>query len=78
MSKPKTASTSFNENFLVLQRNAERLREEKDLDIDSLVPLVEESAKAYQVCKARIEAVKQALEAHLQGDSDTHDADSPL
>lgn len=69
MSKAKTTN-GFNDNFLILQRNAERLREEKDLDIDSLVPLVEESARAYQVCKARIEAVKQALEAHLQsGDS---------
>ncbi|HEX5277784.1 MAG TPA: exodeoxyribonuclease VII [Fluviicoccus sp.] len=66
MSKAKTAGNSFNDNFLVLQRNAERLREEKDLDIDSLVPLVEESARAYQLCKARIDAVKQALEAHLQ------------
>ncbi len=65
MSKSKPTA-SFNEHYLILQRNAERLREEQDLDIDSLVPLVEESAKAYQVCKARIEAVRQALEAHLQ------------
>jgi exodeoxyribonuclease VII small subunit len=64
-------SKSFHDNFQTLQRNAERLREEKELDIDALVPLVEESAKAYQACKARIDAVKQALEAHLQGETET-------
>ena len=58
---------SFNKNFEILQRNAEALRDDDNLDIDSLIPLVEESTKAYQVCKSRIEEVKLALSKHLQG-----------
>lgn len=76
MSKTKAATTGFNDNFRILQRNAERLREETEVDIDTLVPLVEESARAYQECKARIEAVKKALEAHLQQGEESLPEDS--
>lgn len=56
---------SFNESFKILQQNAERLRGNGEMDIDALVPLVEESTKAYQICKTRIEAVKAALAKHV-------------
>lgn len=56
---------SFNSNFAILQRNAERLRGNGEMDIDALVPLVEQSTKAYQICKKRIEAVKAALSKHV-------------
>ena len=62
MADPK----SFNENYRLLQANADKLRKQEELDIDALVPIVEESAKAYQVCKERIAAVRQALDKHLQ------------
>lgn len=69
MSKNNAMKDSFQANFDILLKNAERLREEKELDIDSLVPLVEESTRAYQACKQRIDAVRAALSAHL-GESD--------
>jgi exodeoxyribonuclease VII small subunit len=50
----------------MLQANAEKLYWQDDLDIDSLVPIVEESAKAYAVCKERIAAVRAALAQHLK------------
>jgi exodeoxyribonuclease VII small subunit len=56
---------SFNENFAILQKNAEKLRNNTEMDIDALVPLVEASTKSYQICKARIEAVKAALSKHV-------------
>ncbi|MEC4723564.1 MULTISPECIES: exodeoxyribonuclease VII small subunit [Noviherbaspirillum] len=56
----------FNAAYKILQANAEKLRRQDDLDIDSLVPIVEESAKAYQVCKERIAAVRAALQEHLK------------
>lgn len=56
---------SFNDAFQVLQRNAETLRRQTEPDIDRLVPLVEESLQAYAICKQRLEAVRQALEAQL-------------
>jgi len=58
----------FNAAYKILQTNAEKLRRQDDLDIDSLVPIVEESAKAYQVCKERIAAVRAALQEHLKDD----------
>ena len=56
----------FNAAYKMLQINAEKLRRQDDLDIDSLVPIVEESAKAYAVCKERIAAVRAALAQHLK------------
>jgi exodeoxyribonuclease VII small subunit len=56
----------FNAAYKSLQVNAAKLRNQEDLDIDSLVPIVEESAAAYRVCKERIAAVRSALEQHLK------------
>jgi exodeoxyribonuclease VII small subunit len=59
----------FNAAYKILQTNAEKLRRQDDLDIDGLVPIVEESAKAYQVCKERIAVVRAALQEHLKEDT---------
>jgi exodeoxyribonuclease VII small subunit len=56
----------FNAAYKTLQSNAEKLRRQEDLDIDSLVPIVQESATAYAVCKERIAAVRAALQEHLK------------
>jgi exodeoxyribonuclease VII small subunit len=56
----------FNAAYKTLQANAEKLRRQDDLDIDSLVPIVQESAAAYAVCKERIAAVRAALQEHLK------------
>lgn len=56
----------FNAAYKTLQTNAEKLRRQEDLDIDSLVPIVQESAAAYAVCKERIAAVRAALQEHLK------------
>lgn len=60
------ASTGFNDAYKTLQANAEILRAQGDLDIDRLVPIVQQSAQAYQVCKDRIAAVREALQEHLK------------
>jgi exodeoxyribonuclease VII small subunit len=56
----------FNAAYKTLQSNAEKLRRQEDLDIDSLVPIVQESAAAYAICKERIAAVRTALQEHLK------------
>lgn len=61
--------TGFNAAYKTLQANAEKLRKQEDLDIDSLVPIVQESAAAYTICKERIAAVRAALQEHLKEDS---------
>lgn len=69
MADTTTTTTGFNEAYKTLQTNAERLRQQEDLDIDSLVPIVQQSAQAYEICKQRIAAVRAALKEHLKEDS---------
>jgi exodeoxyribonuclease VII small subunit len=59
---------SFNQAYGVLKANADKLRNQQDLDIDALVPLVDESSKAFAICRDRIQAVKAALAEHLRID----------
>ncbi|MDB5728469.1 MAG: hypothetical protein JWQ00_1674 [Noviherbaspirillum sp.] len=65
------AEAGFNAAYKTLQTNAEKLRKQEDLDIDSLVPIVEQSAAAYRICKDRIAAVRLALQEHLKEDAST-------
>ena len=66
-------SQSYKENYDKLRQIAERLNQPDELDIDELVPLVDEAAKAYQACKKRIEAVEKALSVKLGKLEDEHD-----
>ncbi len=56
---------NFTNNYQKLNDIAKKLRTQEEPDIDALVPMVEEATKAYQACKQRIEAVKQALQEHF-------------
>ncbi len=56
---------TFREAYGVLQRHSETLRNQREPNIDDLLTIVTESVQAYQVCKARIDAVEQALEKAL-------------
>jgi exodeoxyribonuclease VII small subunit len=49
------------------------LSNQQEPDIDQLLPLVEESIKAYNICKARLEAVQQALEKQIGAVASEHD-----
>jgi exodeoxyribonuclease VII small subunit len=59
------AAKSFKDNFGVLQRHAETLRNQREPNIDDLLTIVTESVAAYKVCVQRIDAVEQALEQAL-------------
>jgi exodeoxyribonuclease VII small subunit len=59
------AAKSFKDNFGVLQRHAETLRNQREPNIDDLLTIVTESVTAYKVCVQRIDAVEQALEQAL-------------
>ncbi|MBN6739622.1 exodeoxyribonuclease VII small subunit [Acidithiobacillus sp. MC6.1] len=58
-------SESFQKNFVILKEVALTLRNQKEPDIDSLVPLVEKATAAYQACMSRIDAVEKMLESKL-------------
>lgn len=53
---PDTAS--FNKNYKVLKDTADWLSQQKEPDIDQLVPKVESAMQAYKVCKTRLDAVQ--------------------
>ncbi len=64
---------SFKENYQKLQEIAQKLSQSQEVDIDELVPMVDEATRAYNLCKSRIEAVEEALNQRLEQDDD-HDS----
>lgn len=68
------SSDSFKANYAKLQEIAQKLSNTEEVDIDELVPMVDEATRAYQLCKSRIEAVENALNKRLDTDSDNSTA----
>lgn len=66
------AEKNFKQAYGVLQKHAETLRNQQEPNIDDLLTIVTESVEAYQVCKARIDAVEKALEQALSGAELSH------
>lgn len=58
-------SESFKQNYEVLQTIANQLTNSQNVDIDQLVPMVDQATKAYQNCKSRLDAVEKALAKRL-------------
>lgn len=56
---------NFTENYQTLQNIANRLSNSGEVDIDELIPMVDEASKAYQICKSRLDAVEEALNQRL-------------
>lgn len=54
---------TFKEAFSILKRNAEKLDNQTEPDIDQLMTIVQESMQAYKTAKSRIDAVQDALKA---------------
>ena len=70
-------SESFKENYQKLQEIAQTLSQSQEVDIDELVPMVDEATRAYNLCKQRIEAVEAALNKRLESESTSNpNADS--
>lgn len=60
-----TKKDSYQENFNKLQEIAQKLSQSDGIDIDELVPMVDDATQAYQLCQSRIEAVESALNKRL-------------
>lgn len=56
---------SFKANYDILKEVAEMLRNQKEPDIDALIPMVDRALASYKVCKDRITAVKAAFGERL-------------
>ncbi len=59
MSNPKTQS--FLDHYQRLQASAEALQSMQEPDVDKIMPLVNQGMEAYREVKARIDAVRAAL-----------------
>ncbi len=58
-------SDSYQQNYSKLQEIAQKLSQADNIDIDELVPMVDEATRAYTLCQSRIEAVESALSKRL-------------
>ncbi|MBE0493346.1 MAG: exodeoxyribonuclease VII small subunit [Thiomicrospira sp.] len=63
--KASAKAESFKQNYARLQEIAEQLTHAEEVDIDQLVPMVDDASRAYQVCKSRLDAVEAALSKRL-------------
>ncbi len=69
--KNDKASQSFKDNYARLQQIAQQLSQSEEVDIDQLVPMVDEASRAYQLCKSRLDAVEAALSQRLEQEEAT-------
>jgi exodeoxyribonuclease VII small subunit len=70
MSQP---AESFKDNFNKLQEIAQKLSNTQEVDIDELVPMVDDATRAYKLCQSRIDAVEQALSQRLESDDNVEE-----
>ncbi|AEG31566.1 exodeoxyribonuclease VII small subunit [Thiomicrospira cyclica] len=64
--KNNKEAQSFKDNYARLQEIAQQLSQSDAVDIDQLVPMVDEASKAYQLCKSRLDAVEAALSQRIE------------
>jgi exodeoxyribonuclease VII small subunit len=55
----------FTKNYGKLKEISEHLRTQKEVNIDELIPMVEQATAAYKVCQERLNTVKEALEKYM-------------
>ncbi|WP_024851097.1 exodeoxyribonuclease VII small subunit [Hydrogenovibrio kuenenii] len=67
----QTTENSYQKNYEKLQEIAQKLSQSDNVDIDELVPMVDEATRAYTLCQSRIEAVETALNKRLDKVEDT-------
>ena len=58
-------SGSYAKNREILRTIAERLRTETEIDIDELIPLVDQASAAYKICRERVDAVEKLIKERL-------------
>ena len=61
-------SNSFNKSYQVLKQTADWLSQQKEPDIDQLVPKVEKAMQAYKTCKDRLTKVQETLGQYFEKD----------
>ncbi len=65
MKSPDTVTENFTKSYETLKNIAETLRNQREPNVDELIPMLEEATKAYKICKSRLESVQLALKEYL-------------
>lgn len=55
---------SFNENYQQLKSISDKLKNENDVDIDSLEEMIKSAADSYENCKIKLDSIKQLIEEY--------------
>lgn len=63
-------NSSYIEQYQILESVVQKLSQQQQIDIDELLPLVDQASSAYKVCKSRIEAVEQALNERFEKENE--------
>ena len=61
-----TEHTTYAQAFTQLEKISQQLSQQELIDIDQLLPLVDDAMSAYQFCQARITAVENLLTEKLK------------
>lgn len=64
-----TDKNNYSEHYARLEHIANQLSRQEAVDIDQLLPMVDEAMASYLFCKNRINAVEKLLEAKLQANA---------
>jgi exodeoxyribonuclease VII small subunit len=66
MTPKKNKSETYAENRAKLKDISDKLKNSEEIDIDALIPMIEEATSAYKICKERIDQVEKLLQEKLQ------------
>jgi len=69
MDKSDDRVEHYSEHYARLEQIANQLSRQEAVDIDKLLPLVDDAMVSYQFCKNRIDAVEKLLEEKLHASS---------
>lgn len=69
--KEKSSADNFSHSYDTLKKIAESLRNQREPNVDELIPMLEEATKAYKICQSRLEAVQLALKNYLPQKEDS-------
>ncbi len=66
MTPKKNKPETYAENRAKLKEISDKLKNSDEIDIDALIPMIEEATSAYKICKDRIEQVEKLLQEKFQ------------
>ena len=70
-SKQQTSPQTYQQNLQLLQQISAKLQDSENVDVDELIPLLDQAKHAYAFCKGRLDEVEKALKQRLQEQDDS-------